>query len=375
LSKILHLIVGLGDGGAESVLFRLCTHDKDNHHIVISMMGEGKYGAMLRSSDVEVYCLNMKRGIFSLLKAVKLLWQIIRTNKPDIIQTWMYHADFLGGIVGRLAGIKRIYWGIRHSNLSSEGLGFLTRIIARTNALLSYFIPSVIISCSKEAVKSHQQIGYKASKFITIPNGYNLDNFKINNDARKRLRNEWGIEDNMPLIGMVARFDPQKDHANLLAGLSVLKKKSIPFRCILIGSNITLANAQLREWVSNNDVEDNIILLGQRRDIPDILNAIDLKVLSSYSEAFPNVLAEAMACGIPCVATDVGDAAFIVGKTGWIVPAQSPLRLAEAISKAFEVMQNEGEWQQYKKAARNRIIDNFDINSIVKLYNKAWKES
>ncbi len=372
--KILHVISGLDDGGAEAVLFQLCVYDKANHHVVVSMGGEGKYAAFLRSSGIRVYCLNMRRGVPS-LKGGRTLWHLFRSHKPDIVQTWMYHADLFGGVIGRLAGMTRIYWGIHTVKLDPNKSGRLTILITQLNAVLSHWIPLAIICVSKQAPEVHKQLGYTSAKFLNIPNGYDLDKFQPNDASGHVLRTQWKICREILLIGVVARFDPLKDHANLFAALAIVKDKMPVFHCILIGRDMTADTAQLVKWVKKYNIQSNISLLGQRKDIPDVMNAIDLLVLSSCSEAFPNVINEAMACGTPCVTTNVGDAAFIVGDTGWVAPPENPDALAKAISDAFHAMQDQKGWHERKKNARKRVADNFSVTSMVEAYNKAWRKS
>jgi glycosyltransferase involved in cell wall biosynthesis len=217
-------------------------------------------------------------------------------------------------------------------------------------------------------------LGYRENKIVVIPNGYDLDHFSPNLEARQRLRAEWGIADNLPLLGMVARYDPQKDHVNLIKALGMLKKSGKEFRCVLVGTGMDLSNSELVALIEDEDIEDRVLLLGRRLDIQKVMNAIDLHILSSYGEAFPNVLAEAMACGTPCITTDVGDAALIVGETGWVVPPKNPEALLQTIAEALDEWQKPGKWDERKIAARERINDNFRIQNILETYVREWQD-
>ena len=370
-NTIIHLIVGLNDGGAEAVLFRLCAIDRKNTHIVISMMDEGKYGSLLKDAGVKVYTLNMPRGKFT-WSGIKKLWYLVRLIKPEVMQTWMYHANLIGGIIGKFAGVKRICWGIHHVNLDAEHNSFSTISIARLSALFSMWIPDIIISCSIKATKVHKKLGYKKKIFKTIANGYDLKKFQFDVKSRKRLRAEWNIPNNKVLFGMVARFHSQKDHKNLLSALSILKNKSNAWHCMLIGNGINSDNALLLEWIQENNLEQYITLLGQRTDIADIMNAIDIHLLSSLGEGFPNVLSEAMACRTPCITTDVGDAAFIVGDTGWVVKRQNSSMLADAILDALCTMNNKIKWLSRCLACQKQIEDNFTQEQMLEKYQSCW---
>ena len=330
--NILHIITGLSDGGAEAVLYRLCTHDTQNRHVVVSLMDLGKYGPLLQAAGVAVHGLGMPRGRVT-PGGLLCLWRLLRAQRPDVVQTWMYHADLIGGVVARLAGVPAVCWGLRNTALEPGASTRSTIWVARLCAWLSRPVPRAIVSCSREAVRVHRALGYAAEKFVVISNGYDLTRFTPDVDARQRLRTAWGIDDGMPLIGMVARLDPQKDHATLIAALARLAQAGTAFRCVLVGGGVDAGNAALREAIGTAGLHAFVRLLGRRDDIPAVMNALDLHVLSSRGEAFPNVLAEAMACGTPGVTTDVGDAALIVGDTGWVVPPRDTDALARALEK------------------------------------------
>jgi len=370
--KILHIIAGLNDGGAEAVLYRLCNNDTRYTHYVISMMDVGKYGPLLKQAGIEVHYLNMPQGRVS-MRGLLRLWSLLRELKPDVVQTWMYHADLIGGVVARLAGVKSVFWGIRHTTLEPGKSKRSTIYVARLCAFLSRWVPDKIVCCANKAVEVHVKLGYSAHKMTVIPNGYDLKKFFVDYDDRKLLRNEWGIDETIPLLGMVGRFDPQKDHKNLINALGTLRQSSFDFCFVLIGKNLLETNQELVAWIDAQDLRENIILLGQRSDIPQVMNALDAHVLSSsYGEAFPNVLAEAMACGTPCVTTDVGDAALIVGDTGWVVEPKNAEALATALLDSLILLHDEPAWMIRKQQARERIVNNFCLEKMINDYHTVW---
>lgn len=373
--QIIHVITGLADGGAEAMLYRLVMRDNDHQHVVVSMMDQSKYGPLLEAAGVEVVCLGMPQGRLT-LKGVIRLWQLLQRKNPPVVQTWMYHADLVGGTIAYLVNVPRIIWGIHNTTLDSKKSRLSTRIVAKLNAWLSRWVPTLIVCCAERSREVHRVLGYTNKKMIAIPNGYDLTKFRPDTDARKILRMDWGVNASTPVVGMVGRFDPNKDHENLLRALGILKRRGVQFRAVLVGKDMDSNNAQISEWVTKNCLRDQVLMLGQRSDIPSVMNALDVHVLSSSAEAFPNVLAEAMACGTPCVTTDVGDASVIVDDTGWVVPTMSAEALADAIENALILRRdNSVRWSQIQRLARERIESNFSIEIVLKKYQIVWQGS
>jgi len=373
--KLLHIITGLGSGGAEAVLWRLVANDRQsgNQHHAISLTDRGIYADRLEQLGVSVHTLNFPRGGLS-VRGLAKLFKLIRQIRPDVVQTWMYHADLVGGTVARLAGVRAVAWGIRHANLDAEHNSSTTLHVVRLCSWLSGLVPRKIISCSAQATRSHQAAGYRAEKFVQISNGYSTQSFKPDAHGRAMVRAELGIAENAFVLGMVARFDAQKDHRNLMSALAQLKRRGLQFKCLLVGAGMDQANIALRSWIEEADIAGNIKLLGPRSDISAIMNALDVHALSSLGEAFPNVLAEAMACGTPCVTTDVGDAAVIVADCGWVVVPQDPDALADGMIKAHDSFVIGGvAWQARQAACRARIVANFELEQMCEKYRRVWQ--
>lgn len=373
--KILHIITGLNNGGAEAVLWRLTSFDKShgNQHHVISLMDRGIYADRMEQAGVSVHVLNLPRGKVT-AAGLLTLYRLVRQIRPDVVQTWMYHANLIGGVVARLAGVRAVAWGIRHANFDAAHNNRTTLLLMRLCARLSGWLPRKIVSCSAQATRLHQAAGYRADKFVQIPNGYNLQHLQPDANARRAVRTELGIEADTFVLGMVARFDAQKDHDNLVQAMGQLKQRGVPFTCLLIGSGMDATNETLRGWLNTAGVTGQVRLLGPRSDIPAMMNALDVHVLSSLGEAFPNVLAEAMACGTPCVTTDVGDAAVIVGEHGWVVAPQNASALADGLAQAFACLQAGGHaWEARQAACRAHIMANFELELMCERYQQVWQ--
>lgn len=372
--RVLHIITGLGQGGAESVLFRLATYPEANvEHVVVSLTAEGIYGERLRAAGVAVHVLGMKRGRVS-LGGFLALRALIAAERPDAVQTWMYHADLIGGLAARLAGVRAIAWGIRNSGEHLERSSRSARMVLRACALLSGRIPKAIVCAAQKSAERHADKGYDRARMVVIANGYDLSRYAPNAEARSRVRAQWGVPQDVPAIGCVARWDPLKDHANLLRAIAALVRdgRDAGLRCVLIGRGMDTDNAELGALVDKLGLRDRLVLAGPSDDVPAAMNGLDLHVLSSCAEGFPNVVAEAMACGVYCVVTDVGDAAYIVGDAGVVVPPEQPEALARGIETALREVAARGR-ERAGEAGRARVLENFDIARMVQSYIAVWR--
>ena len=373
MNTVLHIISGLGGGGAEGVLFRICSMDKTCNHEVISLTDNGIYGEKLDALGIPVYCVGLSRSRFSILKFYKL-YKMIRDSKAQVIQCWMYHADFIGGLLSRTLGNRRIIWNVRHSELTKETAGIRIRFLAKLCAMFSNIIPDNIIYCAEKSRLTHRRLGYKKNG-VVIPNGYDFAVFKPNLVPLELKSTVLNKKTDSFIIGTIARYTPEKDYYNLLKAINILGTNSNDFKLILVGEGIDQENEELMGYASNMSIEDNLVLLGYRDDIPSILNILDLSVLSSSSEGFPNVVAEAMSCEIPVVTTDAGDAREIVGDLGWIVPIKSPYALSEAISQAWnEKINSRDSWERRKLQCRESVVSKYDIRKMIGDYHKVWFE-
>lgn len=374
--KVVHLISGLGHGGAESVLYRLAAHAKKDRHIVLSMQDGGVFTEKFAEAGIELHCLNMPAGKMGLSS----FWRLrnkLKQLEPDVVQCWMYHADMIGGLAARLAGIKAVLWGIRNSGDNLARSSRSSYLLARYFAWTSYFIPRLIVACAELAAKRHQAWGYKASKMRVIPNGYDLSRWQVAEVTSKvQIREGLGLALDDEVIGFVARWNPLKDHANLIQAFAELIKQRPAVRLLLIGEGLSEDNAELMTLLEQASlmVGQEVFLLGRRDDVPQLMPMLDLHVLSSMAEGFPNVVAESMACEVPNVVTDVGDAAFIVDAYGWVVPSQNSLALSKAINEALNFLKTPAA-PQFKQHCRQRVVDNFSLERMIDRYEETWREA
>jgi len=338
---------------------------------VVSLTGNGPVGERISTMGIPVTNLDVKPG-FPHPRLVTGLKKLIGEIHPQLIQTWMYHADLIGGLAARFSGNIPVVWGLHHTVAERGALKTTTYAVARLNAVLSRFLPEKIVACADATRRTHLQLGYNATRMVVIPNGIDHIAFHPDSSARLDIRNELGIDDSIPLIGLCARFDPQKDHKNFLHAAGLLSAERPDVHFVLWGQDVDMNNASLTDWGKSAKLGHNLHLLGFRSDSYRLMAALDIASLSSASEAFPLVIGEAMACGVPCVVTDVGDSALIVGETGRIVPPHDPDALANAWTEILSL--SPGDWQSLGLMARQRIIDNYSLDRMVSAYCQLYQD-
>ena len=334
------------------------------------MTGFGPVAHQLREVGIEVHTLGMRRGVPN-LGAFWRLVKLLRRSKPDLLLCWMYHANLLGLLAGKLAGVPQVWWGIRASNMDFTLYRPLTRLVVWLGGRLSW-LPELIIVNSEAGRKLHAGRGYSTSKMVVIPNGVDLQEFKADPSAREMVRNELGLGEDVLLVGLIARFDPMKGHKTFfeVAGLLVRRFQKVHF--LLAGRGLSPENLEVSRMVHANSLEGVVHLMGIRQDIPRLTAALDIATsCSPFGEGFSNAIIEAMACGVPCVVTDVGDAVLIVGDTGMVVPPRNPKALAEALVEMVEM--NPQERQALGAKARERIQVNFPLASMVRAFESLYE--
>jgi glycosyltransferase involved in cell wall biosynthesis len=360
--SVVHIIIGLDVGGAEHMLSRLVLQQRrvypDRRLCVVSLTGMGSLGSRLLKEGIEVYTFGM-HGLLDLPFAFFQLRKLLVELKPNIVQTWLYHADFIGGLAAYSAGIRNIIWGIRTTDVISGSV--VVRILRLICGKLSGLIPKAIICGAEASRQSHILVGYKRDKLLVVPNGYNFDCLESSKKQRNTLRAELGIMQDELILGSVGRFHPDKNHKFFVRVAGILAAKNPKLRFLMIGRDINLLNEKLIGWINDSGFQERFILLGERMDVPGYMAAMDIFCLHSNTEGFPNVLAEAMALGLPCIATDVGDAAFVMSDTGRVVPRGDFLNMAKSISCLLNLDQVAR--QNLGKQGEIRIRSEFSISS------------
>lgn len=372
--KILHVITGLDVGGAEMMLSRLLRwSDAERYrHGVLSLMDLGPLAAPIAALGVPVQSLCM-RPSKPTLGAVYRLRQVMRSTRPDLVQGWMYHGDLaatLGAFLARSSA--PVLWNVRHSlhDLALEKP--LTRTIIRLGVRLSKR-PRAIIYNARTSARHHEDLGYAADRTVIIPNGFDCEMFRPNPGVRAEIRAELGIPAERLVIAMICRDHPMKDPQNLLDALAKLSPLPVDVELVIAGRGFDKKNDAMNAAIAARGLTSQVRLLGPREDVARLLAAVDfLAMPSAWGEGFPNVVGEAMATGVPCAVTDVGDAAWVVGDIGQVVPPSDPDALAAALGKLIAL--GTGARAQLGEKARARIIDNFAIDQIVKRYDALYQQ-
>ena len=371
--SIVYLTTCLEVGGAEMMLYKLLSRMDRTRFLpqVISLRDLGPLRDKIQSLGVPVRSLGMLPGRPNPVSLLRLAhW--LRQDRPDVIQTWMYHANLIGGLAGKLAGGIPVAWGIHQSDLSSEGNRWLTLQTIKAGAYMSRWLPTRIVCCAEASWQAHAAVGYATEQMIVVPNGFDLCAFKPDPAARESVRAELQIPADAPIIGLVGRFHPQKDYHNFVQAAALLHCHRPDVHFLLCGEDVTWYNCELTRWIQEAGITEHCHLLGRRADMARLTAAMDIATSSSFGEAFSNVIGEAMSCAVPCVVTDVGDSALIVGQTGRVVPPQNPQELANALRELVE-LGRKGR-TRLGIAARGRIQEHFDLPDIVTRYQNLYQE-
>jgi glycosyltransferase involved in cell wall biosynthesis len=369
--RVAFIITGLKTGGAEMMLEKLLVNLSPLvQPWVFSLTGLGEIGPRLLARGIPVEVLGMRPGRPNPAGLARLVHRLVQL-KPQVVHTWMYHADLFGGLAARLAGVRSVMWGVRHSNLDPSANRRSTLRIVRLCALCSRWLPARIAFPAARARDVHVRFGYDATRMVVIPNGFDLDRFRADPAARHAVRTELGLPDTTPLVGLIGRFDPQKNHQGFAEAMRRLHAGRIDVHAILAGAGIDADNAVLTGWLRDAGVSQVCHLLGRRDDVPRLMAALDVLVLPSIGEAFPNVVGEALASGVPCAVTDVGDTAEIVGDAGLVVAPGDMQALAHAIESLLTLSPVERETLALR--AQQAMRTRFEIAVVARRYEEEYR--
>ena len=369
--RVTHLITGLEAGGAERSLATLVARlDPCFRSEVVTLTEPGPMAREIRAAGIPVTSLSISRGAGRGRSGVSGLARLVRhlrRTRPALLQTWLYHADLVGLAAGRLAGVPRIVWNIRCSDMTpgaeAPKLRRLTGWLARLSAW-----PDAVVVNSGAGRTAHETLGYRPRRWVEIANGVDSARFRPRTQERDALRRKLGLRPSAIVIGLVARFHPMKDHETFLRAAALFAARRPETEFALCGEGCTAATEPLSRLVAALGLRDRVRFLGTRADMEDVYPAFDLAALSSaYGEGFPNTLVEAMACAVPCVATDVGDSRRILGPAGLVVRPRDPAAMAEAWAETLA-----GDRAALGSQARERAVAEFGLARVLERYEALY---
>jgi glycosyltransferase involved in cell wall biosynthesis len=370
--RVVHLITDLDVGGAEMMLARLVAGmDRDAiDNTVISLTSGGAVAERIAGSGVRVVSLDMQPGRLN-IGGVPRLVRLLRQMGPDVLQTWLYHADLLGLIAGTVARIPAIVWNIRCSHLVmsdySASLPSIIRILA-----LSSRRPAAVVCNSVAGQQVHHELGYRPRRWEIIPNGVDIEVVLPTAAARAQLREELHLPASSSVVGLIGRFHPMKGHTDFLQAAARVCRETDDVYFVAIGRGVGSSGA-LRQLLAELGIERRIRLMEERTDVAGVLAGLDVVVSASTSgEGFPNVIVEAMAAGVPCVVTDVGDAAAIVGDSGVVVRPADPPALASGISQLLRLSTEKR--ASLARRVRERVVEEFSIRQAATRYEQLYRQ-
>lgn len=371
--RVCHITISLSSfGGAERMLVRLllACPKSTKQNMVLVLRHAGAWGKQLQAAGVIVHELGMD-SIWEMPRAFLQLRNLIDRFHPDIVQTWMYHADFLGGLAAYFSGYKNIIWGIRRTSVSlSDSKN--TLLIMKVCALLSRWVPKTIISVAEAGKRAHVAAGYDGARIVVIPNGFDFHNMVATPAQRNALRQACWFSDDDVVIGCVGRFHPAKGHHNFVKAAAIVARTDTEIRFLLVGKGCHTNNTELISWLQEYSLLDRFVLLGERDDVPICLAAMDIFCMPSRTEGFPNSLGEAMAMGLPCVATEVGDTAVLTEDTAILVPAEDEQALARGLLKVIALPREKR--IEMGERSKQHVTAKFPIEKSWARFNAVYQE-
>ncbi len=372
--KLCFIVTGLEIGGAELMLLRLLGQLDRNEFspTLVSLAAEGPLAPRVRQLGVELYALNVPEGRWSLSGLLALI-SLLKRLKPDVIQGWMYHGN-LAAQAAKLIGMLRapVVWNIRGTHTELKNEQFSTAAAIWLGGPLSY-TATMVINNSHVSMDAHiARLRYSESNVVIIPNGFDTEEFQPDVGARLRLRTELRINGGARIVGHVARLHPMKDHVTLIRAAALFLRNRSDVHFVLIGEGVDESSYPAR-FAEALGIGANVHFLGRQDSISTFLPGFDLVTLTSaYGEGFPNAVGEAMACGVPCVVTNVGDSAYLVGPTGEVVQPKDVAGLARKWGDLLDLPAHA--LAERGRQARSRVLDQFSVHAIVSRYEDLYRE-
>ena len=355
--RIAFFITGLTTGGAELMLYHLIAQQpRLQNSLVIGLIGQGELVTRFQELGVMVICLDLK-GTHK-LKKLKILYQQLKQYKPDLISTWLPHADFLGSIYAKLLNVPLI-WGIHATNILSKQHSFSSRLSAWLCIHLFKSLPKTIVCCAQSTQQECAHIGYPAKRLMFIANGFNTQRFKPDLSAYQQLRQQLKLSPDTLIVGHIGRFSALKNQLGFLQMAKLITQQLSNVHFVMLGAQVDSHTPTLSQAIAELELPTVVHLLGLQSDTAPFIAGFDLSVCNSSSEAFPLVIGEAMSCAVPCVANRVGDNAYLIADTGLTTTTNQADKIAEA---ALTILKLPYEQRTLLgQAARTRITQNFSL--------------
>ena len=370
LVKVLHIVPGLETGGTEVFLANLlpALQARGIESTLFSLRKGGTVAARLIDAGVKVQALGVGGYVSSAL-AWPRLSALAREARPDVIHGWLYHGNLAASLVRSTIPTAYLLWSIRHGIVGPRHEKAATRLVIRFGARLSRRADRLIYN-AEECARQHTQAGFADERAVVIPNGIDTNRFKPDSEARSRGRHSYGLAADNLLVGIVGRYHPVKGYDLFVKAAAIAAGADPRLRFLMLGRGMREDNAELATLLAQSGIRDKIRLMGERTDVPETLSMLDVYVSASWGEGFPNVVGEAMACGVPCVVTDVGASRDLVGGTGAIVPAGSAPSLAAAL---IELTKRPATRRlELGAAARDRVARLFSWDRSVSAYAELY---
>jgi glycosyltransferase involved in cell wall biosynthesis len=370
--RIVILARSLEVGGAETQLTALAMGlPSDRFDVTVACLyARGRYLDVLEAAGIKIVPLK-KRGRWDILGFLLGSTKTLKSLQPDVLHSFLTPPNILSALLKNQLAPCKLVWGLRASNVDMSIYDWTWRLTFHIERLLSGRPDCIVANAESGRAYSMAQ-GFSSAAMTVIPNGIDTDKFVFNEGAGRSVRNEFGLDLEAPVIGIVARLDPIKDHRTFLQAAAKLSASDPTVRFLCVGSGVTGFESSLKQMAATVGLGEKIIWAGQRHDLPAIYGALDILSLTSTSEGFPNTLAEGMACEVPSIATDVGDTKLLVGDTGLVAPVGDIVGIVHAWQKLISETPAEKRTRQLN--CRQRIENKFSLEAMIEAHSRLYEQ-
>ena len=378
--RIIHIINSLKKGGAEGNLHRLCKFHKNKYKskvniTIVTLIDNGFYEKELKKLGINIFSLKMSQQIriLDFIKKILKLRKFLKRQNPDVIQSWMYHSNFITLFIPKIFYFKT-FWNVRHSELNTKISKKMTIFLSIFCGIFSRIVPKKIIYCSERSINFHENAHfYSRNKTIMINNGFSDKTYYPSNYLRKNFRKKNKIKKSDIILGYAGRYSNQKNIPAMLIAFSEIIKLYKNINLYMVGSGINISNQKLVKIINDLKIQDKVFLLNQKKNLTEFYNGIDLLLLTSHSESFPNVVAESMLCATPVLSSDAGCSKKIIKNYGFVILKNDYLSIKRGLEKSINIFQNKKkDWKLIKKNSRLQIQNNYSIEKMAKTYLEKW---